>query len=514
MTRTNRKLVAFIIAVTFLLAALGALAWATSGFENWNAAEWFGGWGQGISAPVEVEDTAARVRTSSTEVDHEIITDSPDGSTMFATTKLPTPSLTAFYATDKLSVQLSKSSFAVGTVNVFLDPSGGNHYTLASFTEKDFTLDGSTYYAYIPLSTIREKLNTLNTSYGTIYARNVNKDGYVDSNDSTDLVISNVSEITTEFTNTTYKVKCAEDFYNGGYYQLNVCSSDRIGGAGSSMVFGDSILNLKGASYVTYADGYISVDLLSLSGTITTSLDRYYISFAYDFYKPSTETKKVSAFTRTFWNFNTFSVTHLPAPTNFTYNAGTLTWDSVDGATKYGVFWTEKGSEKKAFVDTTSYTFDINALGEGEHTVRVRALGNLGETAMTEGRTAMISAYNAANIITQVVALTYNVDGDVVTKFVPYGSNVKDYLYDVELDGREFGGWYYDSGFSSKVQDTDVISGDMTIYARLSDKAVEERPTSWWGLNKWKVLIPCFVFGGLLIIGGIAAVIVKKKKKA
>ena len=121
------------------------------------------------------------------------------------------------------------------------------------------------------------------------------------------------------------------------------------------------------------------------------------------------------------------------------------------------------------------------------------------------------TAFNANSVITQVVTLTYNIDGDTVSKFVPYGKSVGEYLYDVEADGREFGGWYYDSGFSAAVNSQDKLENDTTIYARLSDKLVTERPLTWWERNMWYVLAPCIAVGVLVIITSIAVSLKKKK---
>lgn len=520
MTNITRKGIWFIVLGTLAVATLIFFAWATSGFVNWNASSWFNYWGKGAPVKtVKLENESKAMVLTSADVDHEVKTDSSDSSITFAATALATPVLSFNYDSDELEVVIN--STALGTVNVYGFP-GISSYRQSvwfTFSEKDMTKLSSGYKKSIPLSEIRNKLTSFSSGdlVGTIpnvgtfglFANHVNKDGYVNSGSSTYLYVADTPEVTSEFTDTTYKVSCIESFYDNASYSLNVYPSNST--------HQNATLSLKDSSCVSYEDGYLVVDLLSLSGELAKvpALDAYYFIFSYNAYKKSASTGQSVSFpyfTRNPSKSNSFAVTRLAAPANLKYNAGTLTWDAVAGATEYALFWTQHGAEKKAFVSTTSYTFDINALGEGEHTVRVRALGNLGQTAVAEGRIASLTAYNAGSVVTQVVALTYNVDGDVVTKFVPYGSNVKDYLYDVEIKGREFGGWYYDSGFSRPVVSTDVIGGDTTIYARLSEKKVTEKQLSWWDQNKWYVLIPVFIVAGLAVV--IAGVVTIRKKKA
>ena len=140
----------------------------------------------------------------------------------------------------------------------------------------------------------------------------------------------------------------------------------------------------------------------------------------------------------------------------------------------------------------------------------MRALGNVGTNLARMGKA---TAFNANSVITQVVTLTYNIDGDTVTKFVPFGKSVGDYLYEVNMDGREFGGWYYDSGYSSAVNSQDKLENDTTIYARLSDKLVTERPLTWWERNLWYVLAPCIAVVVLALLVGVG-IAIKKRKSA
>ncbi|MDE5563213.1 MAG: InlB B-repeat-containing protein [Clostridiales bacterium] len=511
MTRLSKKCVWIIVLAALAVATFIAIAWGSSGFKNMDPAMWFNYWGKGKPAKVvTVEEQPIEQRAmalTSADDTHEIITDSGDSVVTFATTKLVKPTLSVDIASH--SIKVTVNSNIIGTVKVSIRPyTGGSPDKILAFTSEDFTIETSSSILYIPFEDIRSAfkqsyvLSALDTYCACLYAEHVDKAGYVNSDTSSRLYICDTSEIEAEFSGSVYRASFSETFFNNGLSMLNVYASN-----------GRPILGLKDKPYVSYDNGYVEVDLLSLSNALA-EFDYsgvYRLQLAYGSYslnlgvEGTYSVRPISAAAN-----NDFVITHLAAPENLTYNAGTITWDSVEGATDYGVFWTVNNVEQKAFVNTTSYTFDINALGEGEHTVRVRALGNLGQTAIAEGRTMSITAYNASNVITQVVALTYNIDGDVVIKFVPYGSKLTDYIYDVNIKGREFGGWYYDSGFSRKVADNDVLSGDTTIYARLSDIKVTERKLTWWEQHRWQVLGPIIA---AVVVGIVIAVVVGIRKR-
>lgn len=207
-------------------------------------------------------------------------------------------------------------------------------------------------------------------------------------------------------------------------------------------------------------------------------------------------------------NFN-FEVSLLPEPTNIKLNVNVLSWDEVPGNNGYYVSYSKDGgSETSLTVKNTSYKFSLDA---GNYTFRIRALGNLGSAlAQSSSETVLLSAYNASTVITQLVIINLNVDGDIITKLVPYGSIFSDYLYEVNIPNKEFGGWFYDTGFSSAVNSTDIINRDITIYARLSDVKVTERPLTWWELHRWQVIIPAIVF---CVVLGVFTLFVFLRKK-
>ena len=150
-----------------------------------------------------------------------------------------------------------------------------------------------------------------------------------------------------------------------------------------------------------------------------------------------------------------FGIGKLPTPQNIRLDGTDIKWDVVSGANGYAVFM-DDDTDNYVTVDTNS--FSAVDLSGGEHTVRIRALGNVGKTLASEENAIMrMTAYNASNNITQIIALNFVIDGDTVTKLVPQGKAIKAYLYDVDIDDREFGGWYYDSGYTSPVSETDIL---------------------------------------------------------
>ncbi len=207
-----------------------------------------------------------------------------------------------------------------------------------------------------------------------------------------------------------------------------------------------------------------------------------------------------------------FDNSKLAPPTDISFADGMLFW-SYEGEAPFG-FGVFDGDS--ALETTTEKSLDLRqySLTSGEHTFRIRALGNVG-AALASENVMLMTAYNASSNITPCVVLTYDIEGDTVTKFVPRGKALENYLYDVEVDGKVFGGWYYDSGYSLTVETGDTLDKDTTIYARLSDLPVEpEAPvkTSWWDRNMWYVLGPIFAGLGLAVIAVTVKVIRDKKK--
>ena len=529
MTRLSKKCVWIIVLTALAVATFIAIAWGSSGFKNMDPAMWFNYWGKGKPAVTRVVEPAAEqhaMALTSADTDNTLINDSDDASITFALSKLPTPHYE--WREDGLHIWTDGLHFAGATLTVKYSCSGyyGSGANGAVLTVFTYTTSGTNKSEefHVPFSGIRNyryftyhsDVRFVKDSTG-ISMCNDSFDNYLDSdvalcpvfyNDNFRGLSFNLSGTQLSFVNCGVFETDAPypSSYGGNYYYQSGCRIN-ITTSNGDLVEYSYENNPNG--FVALSDNVYTIDLLKLPfindvvDIVTVSVIPYL-----NYVEPMGSTN--FNFGCSLSKFN-FSISKLASPTGLNYSLGTLTWNEVIDSNGYGVFWTEGNTEKQAFVDTPSYTFDIEALGEGEHTVRVRALGNMAQTAVETGQTMSITAYNASNVVTQVVALTYNIDGDVVIKFVPYGSKLSDYIYDVNISGREFGGWFYDSGFSRKVEETDVLNGDITIYARLSDLKVTERPLTWWEQYMWYVLGPIIGIAALGIIAGVVVGIRKKK---
>ncbi len=206
----------------------------------------------------------------------------------------------------------------------------------------------------------------------------------------------------------------------------------------------------------------------------------------------------------------TFNVSRLAAPANVRMENTSLKWDEVPGAQGYGVF---DGDSASWTVSEPSFDIKGKGIANGEHTFRIRALGNVGSTLSKDvsNNSRRLTAFNASNNITPLVAVTFDVCGDTVSKLVPRGKNINEVLFDVEVDGKIFGGWYYDQGFTQPVGTDNKLENDVTVYARMVDKEVEEPTQSWWDKYMWWILGPAIGIGSLLILAIVVAVIRKRK---
>ena len=117
------------------------------------------------------------------------------------------------------------------------------------------------------------------------------------------------------------------------------------------------------------------------------------------------------------------------------------------------------------------------------------------------------------------VALTYSINGETTTHLLPLGAML-DLLMDASLAGYDFMGWYRNSSFTQRIQSTDRITSNMTIYARLVPSDAEYIPTPppsgnafirWVSDNRVLVAaIAIIVVVLALVIGGV--IYVKKKR--
>lgn len=522
MTRTTRKLVAFIVGVAFALFAFGTLAWATSGFRNWNAAMWFDCWGKGTPQEVsktEHEKPEANGSMRKDTAKAGLVYDSDASSTTLSIVK-PSPPLykrtaegVAFYANgtsfDGLTLSLS-ARYCNGGEG--LDQTVYNLVSLND-NQSDYVVVTYDKLAGILSSNITKyNMSTQNNSV-TVLARILNSDG----------IASDWTSITFKRYTSVFNGVCLPSKYE---YRFNgtkliishtnasmepLGSNLKIGIFPTSAELPVTVLNDTYLNSVQDCYFGENTEAISRNGS-DYEINLAALSFSHELHDVCTVLAMPYC-----WNAGDewdvlgyvepihFSITKLAAPSNIRIQDGNLTWSGVSGAEGYSVFC---GTENFTVTETSIALSKFTNLVDGENTFRVRALGNVGTSLAKMGKA---TAFNASSVITQVVTLTYNIDGDTVTKFVPFGKSVGDYLYNVTVDGREFGGWYYDSGYSSAVNSQDKLENDTTIYARLSDKPVTERPLTWWERNMWFVLAPCIAVAGLALVIGIALSIKKKK---
>ncbi len=573
MTRTTRKTVCFAVCVAILLVAVSALAWATNGFKNWDAKSWFDYWGKGdpaVTVPETLEQqpeasgmTMQSAKATSSDLPG-IFTDSDDGVGAVTIPDVPAPKFHRydagffFYvdADDETVANQYKGwkiymEFYIEKIGHFIEPD----YRTQSISR----LDGAKMNGgfQLPLSLFSQwadkamQVQAANIQPNELFisyrAYTIHPSGFHSAETVGDIFFP-----TRDIVNTNYLYS-----YNDGVLTVPMfCDAESVPanpGKGQLSYYGYEIRvypkkvefslsdmtcmdylglppDVNDGCNIEYDGNYprvrkfgnaITFDLLKMNDGYTIDLTK--LSFAgethelcsivlvpFAFVMDGTNSAHRAYVALEGINIFYFGIGKLPTPQNIRLVGTTIRWSRVSGATGYAVF-IDDDTDNYVTVDTNS--FSAADLSGGEHTVRIRALGNVGKTlASEENATMRMTAYNASNNITQIIALNFVIDGDTVTKLVPQGKAIKAYLYDVDIDDREFGGWYYDSGYTTPVSETDILEKDTTIYARLSDRQVTERPLTWWEKNMWFILIPCGVLAGVLIITVIAAIVQSKRK--
>lgn len=208
-----------------------------------------------------------------------------------------------------------------------------------------------------------------------------------------------------------------------------------------------------------------------------------------------------------------FNFSQLASPSNFVLDKTSLNWDLVHNAKGYALFLGSDIAPIWTTTDSTCNSLNLSELKTDFSTsqlFRLRALGNIGKQFL-ENSNVKLSAYNASNTITYMTMLNFVIDGETLNKFVPLGSSIGDSLSDVVVPGKTFSGWYYDSGYTNAVSETDIVNTDTTIYARLTDAPIQESSLSWWDSYKWYVLIPSISVAALGLISGIGFAVKKHK---
>ena len=527
MSRLSRRCTWIIVLCVFLLAAFIFVSWGSEGFRQWDTSKWFNYWWQGKPAKVvNVVDQPAEQKAMALQSSNGLTYDSDE--TTYDLVKYGVPQVAVSYIDDDCKLLVSSyhySKYAHGH-KMKIEVLTLSDTVIQSFehTFSDIApsySNGSCNHGSFSVSVSQMKSFTTDDCI-KVRAWNVGDSSGLESDVITKVVY--LGDYTYSFTGTVLTIPKV----NIGDYSIpfHIVAVDS----------GLSFLSLSDAHDIT-VDGNFSLSmgqfhyahLNSNSAAFTETATNYIVhledlSFA-------TQINDVNSVYVTFVNSNGindsaaiyngvqvdfvllpltpfhFSISQLAAPQNISLVNGKLAWNEVEGAHGYGIF----EGDNYWMVNETEFDLSDKDFAAGEHTIRIRALGNVGQSLAATNNGVMVSAYNAAVNITQLVALTYSINGDSITKFVPQGSKMSGYTYEVKVSGKEFGGWYYDEGFSRPVVSTDVINDDITIYARLSDKKVTERQLTWWELHKWQVLIPIFVFAGLLVMGLLVFVIRRKK---
>lgn len=523
MTRITKKAIWAIVLVVLVLGAVVFILWGSQGGKEWNAAKWFNYWGKGApitSIVADDQEAAAEKSAANAGLTH----DSDLSAAVTAEVKrydAPTLELTSegikITTLGAHGNQVSWSQYLIGDKDQYAGQSGTLTYTgneallpFSKFSNGSYSLRfknvGSGNY-----------LDSYNADISRFY-----KNGKVwdidMTMDGTTVKVPYLPASDVNSYNQRYSIEviageaddetAVRDILNG-YYSAQPDGSrlfketDDLSGSPFTIVKTDNEqyveINLTKVGFVgnVYPVCTVKANLIvDVPGTTTSFTDK---------------TKTYPVLAAAVIQDIHFSVTKLSAPANVAYANGVLSWDAVDGAEGYVVF---DGDDRvgDVLINLSIDIHDMNLQEAGQHIFRVRALGNVG-AALAANDLGNMTAYNASSRIMQVVALNYDIDGDVITKLVPLGSNIGDYLYEVKVPNKEFGGWFYDSGYSVKVNASDKLNGDITVYARLSDVKVTERKLTWWEQYKWYVLGPVI---GLAAAGLIAGVIVstKKSKKA
>lgn len=528
MTRTTRKTVCAITFISFVVAVFAALCFATKGFTVWDANKWFNYWGHG--EPVTVapdaqaeEQQSARIVAASYS---GIVHDSDDAMATVSVQQLSAP--TFEYTADGVYV-LSGNYPPIGSVTYVTVYHGYGIYLLQgnSFSFVHTSGGISNHRHYIPFDSLKPYLDGV-SDFGDaipgvkLCAQDLSAGtaGYTDSYTVySDVIVFPTVDVVPELNGTIVTVNSfmpADPYFTTDEVANNTYVGYSVHVKGDGVCdcyptgFACDCGNTYNAALGTIDGNTLAIDLTQLS--FVDNLGNYTVEFI-PHYSASRENQAAVVF-YVVLDIPTvsFSISRLPSPTNIAFADGKLTWTAVDGSDGYYVGITANGNDHDIIVETNEADVSDIIRQTGDYMVRVRALGNVGKALAASARE--VNAFNAGNTITRMTLLTFDVDGDTVSKFVPYGGEIADYLYDVELDGKQFSGWYYDTGFSRAVTQTDKITGDVTIYARLTVLDTQAASTSWWVANKKQfILWSCVSVGALVAIGVIAAIAVKRKGK-
>lgn len=529
MRKSTKAIIAAAVAGAGIMTAIGI---GSSGFTEGDITKWFNNWGQGAAVVQTVEqpeETPTEQSMSRAAVNLGLTHDSDEGMATLAYSRYSSPQISVSEQTG--SVQIYGGGFSGYNFHVSINYSFGTtlydetlpyssgkvytfsynelvtNYAQSAITQgKDLCLRFSAYN--VGDSDYSDSETVTKSVYVPVVKRSVLELGVSDL--SLTLPVFTATEFHPGYSETGGGWGFSDPFYDFTLYEYN-SNHEIVSTTEYKPTFNKNVVSYDNIPFITASENNLTVSLLDMdiSSHVGSTFTLYFdpkIIIATSAGTSAVYNRDNYAYVTVPFRLNyNFAITKLDTPSNIRIENTTLKWDSVDGANGYAVFFGEDSE--------TSETpeLDISKYTSGTYTVRVRALGNVGQALAANELSAMsLTAYNASSVITQVVALTYDIDGETVTKFVPHGKNVSEYLYDVDIKNKEFGGWYYDSGFSRRVESTDVLNGDITIYARISDVKVTDRPLSWWDLHWWHLLIG--IVAGLVVAGVVAFVVVKKRK--
>jgi uncharacterized repeat protein (TIGR02543 family) len=131
-----------------------------------------------------------------------------------------------------------------------------------------------------------------------------------------------------------------------------------------------------------------------------------------------------------------------------TYANGIVAWDSVIGATKFGV---KINDGEEQFVESNLTSFDVKFTQEGENTIYVRCYED-------------DYASEWVSITVQVAAITYDYNYGDNTTVVYLAKNDAVVLPELTRTGYGFIGWYTAKEAGSKIEDNLTFNGEQTTY--------------------------------------------------
>lgn len=550
MRKSAKDLIMSLIVLFSIIALIGFLGWATNGFKSLDRfKQWFGLAQTAIDKFTDSDKESIAVKAP---YNNGVILDSDDAELTVDVVYCDPPVISFSYMTDYVSVYMYTYNYSVPNqvkgnacqidvipfriMGVESEPDYAKRKTLTVFSYGGFTGTHPTQSINtyeIRQSDIRrlfpEQFTDGCGNEFMICAKSLSYGNYYESKEVSLCVYISASDPTVEFDGTTVKISkisvdtlpawfpidAEEYFFNsirlnvGNFYSgswFAPCDHNF-----SKPSLGGSNNHVYDSPAFTEDENYVYCDLTKLS--FVSTVGQYSIYFEHNI---NAVVSPGSTGGGAYWfnNVNvlrdyklySFEITKLPTPTNITFENKLLSWDYEDSSVEFAVF---DGNNLLGNVNETAYDLSNYQLTEGEHIFRIRALGNVGSKLAD---TAEITPFNASSNIRQLVALTYYIGDESLTKLVPYGKNIGDYLYDVVVDGKIFGGWYKDPGYSIAVEPTSKLIGDVSVYARLSDAETTDRPLSWWEKNMWYIIGP--IIGIVIISIIVVAIKVARDRKA